>query len=51
MHCCETGDRKALEKGKGMDRKTVKHKLVIDYYLYTLIDNKKITLYIQYGMF
>ena len=41
MYCCETDDRKAVKKGKGMDKKTVKHKLGIGDYLYTLTDNKK----------
>ena len=41
MYCCETDDRKALTQGKGMDRKIVKHKIIIDDYLYTLTDNNK----------
>ena len=40
MYCCETDDRKALKKGKGMDRQIVKNKLIIDDYVYTLTDNK-----------
>ena len=41
VYRCETGDRKALKEIKGMDRKMLKHKSLIDDYLYTLTDNKK----------
>ena len=41
MYCCETDDKKATKKGKGMDRKVVKNKLLVGDYLYTLTDNKK----------
>ena len=41
MYCNETDDKKAIQKGKGMDRQMVKHKLRIDDYLYTLTDNRK----------
>ena len=37
-YCCETDDKKALKKGKGMDRI---HYVLVDDYLYTLTDNKK----------
>ena len=41
MYYCETDDKKATKKGKGMDRKVVKNELLVVGYLYTLTDNKK----------
>ena len=41
MHWCETVDKKATKKGKGINRKAVRNKLAIGNYLYTLTVNKK----------
>ena len=35
MYCCETDDKKAIKICKGMDRTIVKHRLLVDGYLYT----------------
>ena len=41
MYCCETDDKKATKKGKGIDRKVVRNKLTLDDFLYFLTVNKK----------
>ena len=41
MYCCETDDKKALKKGKGMYKQITKTRLLVDDFLDTLIDNKK----------
>ena len=41
MYCCETDDKKAIKICKGMDRTIVKHRLLVDGYLYTWSNNKK----------
>ena len=41
MYCNETDDKKTTKKAKGVDRKVVKHKLLVDDYLYNLTDNMK----------
>ena len=41
MYCCETDGKKAIKKGKGMNRKVIKNKVLVGDYLYTLTDNKK----------
>ena len=41
MYCCGTDVKKGNKKSKGMDRKVVNSKLLVDGYLYTLTDNKK----------